>query len=228
MTKDLTAIGRALAAPARSDILNLLLDGSSRPASELADAAGLGASATSEHLSVLLDAGLVDCTPAGRHRVYRLAHGGVAAALEQLGHLCPDSAPLTYRRSREAESLAEARFCYDHLAGRLGVALATAMVAQGWLTADDLELTNAGRTALTELGIDVSRAASRRRLTRPCIDWTERRPHLAGALGAAIGTRFLAERWVRRVPGGRGLAVTADGRRALRDLWGADTATLAA
>lgn len=225
MTKDFTAIGRALAAPARSDILNLLMDGSTRPASELADAAGISASTASEHLAALLDAGLVDCSPAGRHRMYRLADGGVAAALEQLGHLCPDAPPLSYRRTREAESLAEARFCYDHLAGRLGVALTAAMVERGWLTAPDLDLTDAGRRALVARGVESP--SGKRRATRPCVDWTERRPHLAGALGAAIGSRFLEEGWVRRIPGGRGLVVTPDGRRALAE-WGVPAASLAA
>ncbi|MDL9980001.1 ArsR/SmtB family transcription factor [Microbacterium sp. ASV49] len=225
MTKDFTAIGRALAAPARSDILNLLMDGSTRPASELADAAGISASTASEHLAALLDAGLVDCSPAGRHRMYRLADGGVAAALEQLGHLCPDSPPLSFRRTREAESLAEARFCYDHLAGRLGVALTAAMVERGWLTEPDLDLTDAGRVGVAARGILL--VPSKRRTARPCVDWTERRPHLAGALGSAIGTRFLDAGWVRRIPGGRGLVVTPDGRRALAE-WGVPAASLAA
>jgi DNA-binding transcriptional ArsR family regulator len=221
MTKDFTAIGRALAAPARSDILNLLMDGSTRPASELADAAGISASTASEHLAALLDAGLVDCSPAGRHRMYSLADGGVAAALEQLGHLCPEAPPLSYRRSREADSLAEARFCYDHLAGRLGVSLTAAMIAHGWLAEPDLDLTEAGRTGLARLGVELP--VSKRRPTRPCVDWPERRPHLAGALGATIGTMFLAEGWVQRIPGGRGLVMTPAGRAALTE-WGVDAA----
>jgi DNA-binding transcriptional ArsR family regulator len=228
MTKDFTAIGRALAAPARSRIVDLLMDGSTRPAGELADAAGIGASTASEHLGALMDAGLVACSPAGRHRLYRLADGEVAAALEQLGHLCPDAPALSYRRSREAESLAEARFCYDHLAGRLGVAVTAVMVARGWLTGSELDLSDAGRIALADAGIDVVGLPTRRRLTRACVDWTERRPHVAGAVGAAIGARFLAEDWVRRIPGGRGLEVTATGRRALQDIWGVTIESLAA
>src|SRR5687767_14974235 len=118
--RDFTAVGRALSTPARSTFLNLLMDGTRRPAGELARAAGVSASTASEHLAVLVDAGLVTRQSQGRHRYYALADGEVATALESLGMLA-DAAPVSgYRRSRRAEYLAAARFCYDHLAGRLG------------------------------------------------------------------------------------------------------------
>ena len=119
MNRDLSVIGHALAAPVRSTMLNLLMDGSQRPASELSTAAGVSASTASEHLRVLLDAGLIRCMPHGRHRFYALADEGVASALEQLGHLCPSTEPISYRQSRDARGLAQARLCYDHLAGQL-------------------------------------------------------------------------------------------------------------
>jgi DNA-binding transcriptional ArsR family regulator len=220
MTKDFTGIGRALSAQARSDILNLLMDGSERPATELASGAGISPSTASGHLAVLLDVGLVDCRAAGRSRLYRLADGAVAGALEDLGHLCPDGRDVSFRLSRDARAVAEARFCYDHLAGRLGVSLADAMLRRGWLLGAELDLTPRGQAALAGIGVELSPSA--RRVTRRCMDWTERRPHLAGATGAAVGALFLERDWVRRVPGGRGLTITTAGRRALAELWGVE------
>ncbi len=162
--------------------------------------------------------------PARRRRYYALAGAEVATALEALGALA-DAAPVTgYRRSRQAEHLAEARFCYDHLAGRLGVALADAWVRAGWLSGrDTFAPTDAGVAGLREIGVDVDGALqARRATTRACPDWTERRPHLAGALGAAVGKRFLDAGWVTRRPSGRGLDVTEAGHAAVRGVWGID------
>ncbi|MFD7918077.1 ArsR/SmtB family transcription factor [Streptomyces sp. NPDC059740] len=219
--RDFTAVGKALATPARSVFLNLLMDGTSRPAGELARAAGVAASSASEHLTVLVEAGLVTCTARGRHRYYRLADAEVAAALEALGSLTAPTPVAGYRRCREAEHLATARFCYDHLAGRLGMALADAWVGAGWLTdRDALALTAEGAAGLWSLGVDVDAAVSARRTTtRACLDWTERRPHLAGAVGAAVGQRFLQAGWVVRHRSGRGLDVTEAGHALLRERW---------
>ena len=224
--RDFTAVGRALSTPARSMFLNLLMDGTSRPAGELAQAAGVSASTASEHLSMLADAGLVTCRAQGRHRYYALAGQEVATALESLGMLA-DAAPVSgYRRSRRAEYLAAARFCYDHLAGRLGTGLTDAWVRTGWLAGrDELTLTDPGAAGLRELGVDVDGAvAARRATTRACLDWTERRPHLAGALGSAVGTRFLDAGWVTRHRSGRGLDVSEAGRELVREAWGIDLA----
>lgn len=224
--RDFTAVGRALSTPARSTFLNLLMDGTRRPAGELARAAGVSASTASEHLAVLVDAGLVTRRSQGRHRYYALADGEVATALESLGMLA-DAAPVSgYRRSRRAEYLAAARFCYDHLAGRLGTGLTDAWVASGWLAGrDELVLTDAGAAGLREIGVDVDGAiTARRATTRACLDWTERRPHLAGALGSAVGARFLEAGWVTRHRSGRGLDVTPAGRGLVREAWGIDLA----
>lgn len=228
MAKDFTVIGRALATPARSDMINALMDGSARPASELASAAGVSPATASEHLAVLADAGLVTCTPQGRRRYYRLADGAVASGLEHLGNLCPDAPAVTYRQSRDARALAQARFCYDHLAGRLGVALTDAMIAAGWLDETDLAPTPAAPAAFSERGIDLDALPSRRRIARRCADWTERRAHLAGALGAAVAARFLDAGWVARIPEGRGLRITREGWTALESRWGVRREQLAA
>jgi DNA-binding transcriptional ArsR family regulator len=218
--RDFTELGRALSAPARSTIINLLMDGSSRPAGELAASAGVRPSTASEHLAALMTAGILTCVPYGRRRFYRIADADVAAALEQLGHLCPPSAPISYRQTRDARRMAHARFCYDHLAGHLGVALTDAMVARDWLEGRELLVTAQGRHHLPRCGIDIQQLAQRKRpLTRSCPDWTERRPHLAGALGAAIASLFLTQGWVRRNRRSRGLTVTPAGSAALNDLW---------
>lgn len=217
MSRDFTVIGRALAAPVRSTIINLLMDGSARPAGELATAAGVSASATSEHLAVLLDAGLIRCHTQGRQRFYRVSDSSVAAGLEHIGQLCPAAAVRSLRQSRQQRDLADARLCYDHLAGRIGVALTDTYVEHGWLTPNELSLTASGERAFTDLGIDLPGLHSRRRrLTRPCPDWTERQLHLAGSLGAAIADLFLQRDWTQRRPTGRGLTVTSHGAQALR------------
>lgn len=218
-------MGRALAAPARSAMLNVLMDGSTRPASELAAVAAVRASTASEHLGVLIQAGLVRVHPRGRQRLYRLADPPVAAALEQLGHLCPQTKVSSLRHSREQQALAQARLCYDHLAGRLGVGITDAFLTRGWLTGPDLAVTDAGRATLSDptsgITVDIDALAARRRpLSRACADWTERRPHLAGALGAAIADLGLESGWVRRRHSGRGLDITTTGEQTLREAWG--------
>ncbi|MCP2255657.1 DNA-binding transcriptional regulator, ArsR family [Prauserella aidingensis] len=220
--RDLTRVGAALAAPARAVFVNLLLDGTARPAGELGRAAGVRASTASEHLGVLVDAGLVTCEKRGRHRYYALAGPDVASAVEALGSVA-DSLPVTsLRRSREAHRLGAARFCYDHLAGRLAVALVDAWTDGGWLRdRDALALTDTGAAGFRELGVDVDGAVrTRRPTTRVCLDWTERRLHLSGALGAAVASRFVEAGWVTRHASGRGVAVTSAGRDLLQGAWG--------
>lgn len=221
MGRDFSAVGRALAAPARSTIVDLLMDGSRRPAGELAAAAGVSAATASEHLAVLVDAGLLRCDPHGRQRFYALADDSVAGALERLGELCPTVPTTSLRRSREARDLARARLCYDHVAGRLGVALLDTLQHHAWLTAHDVRLTDPGRTALTARGLPVAAVEARpRTAVRTCPDWTERRPHLAGGLGAALADLLTERGWVRRRARGRGLDVTPAGAVALAEEWG--------
>jgi DNA-binding transcriptional ArsR family regulator len=215
MDRDLASIGRILGAPARSAMLNLLMDGSSRPSGELGAYAGVRAAAGSEHLSALLDAGLVVVRVRGRQRFYRLADGDVALMLEHLGLFCPPAEPPTWRRSKEARELAAARVCYDHLAGQLGVAIADGMRSKEWLH-EDFRPTDQGETELTAFGLDLkSLRLSHRPLYRACPDWTERRPHVAGALGAALLNLCLANGWVLRKEASRGILLTLPGRREL-------------
>ena len=205
------------------------MDGSSRPASELAAWARVNASTASEHLSVLMDAGLVTCRVSGRQRFYQLANASVATALEQLGHLCPPKPTVSLRQSTQARSLMAARLCYDHLAGRLGVAVTDSMLADGWLDQASFAPTTRGAGRFSAIGIDLDQLrAGRRSLARGCPDWTERKPHLAGALGASLAGLFLGRGWVTRKASSRGLTVTADGCRTLADIWSINTEELAA
>jgi DNA-binding transcriptional ArsR family regulator len=225
--RDFTAVGRALAVPARSTMCNLLMDGSRRPAGELARLAGVSASTASDHLGVLVGAGLLVCHAHGRHRFYALAGPEIAAALEALGMIAAPAPVAGSRASRQAVHLAAARFCYDHLAGALGTGLTDAWLRDGWLEDPEaLVMTPRGAAGLRDLGVDVDAAmAGRRATTRACLDWTERRLHLGGAVGAAVGARFLSAGWVVRHRSGRGLTVTASGDALLRQTIGVETTT---
>jgi len=176
-----------------------LVDGRAWTVGELAHAARIAPSTASEHVRVLTDAGFVRSLKQGRHRYVRLVGPDVAELIERLAHHGGYEAPQGLRASVRARRLASARTCYDHFAGRLGVALRDGMLASGVLSArDGLSVTSSGKAVLAELGVEFP--AGRRALLRDCLDWTERREHLAGALPAAIVRRALDAGWVTRDP----------------------------
>jgi DNA-binding transcriptional ArsR family regulator len=215
---DFSVIGKALANPARSTMLGLLIEGRSFTAGELARAAGISPSTASGHLDELLRAGLVQVAAQGRHRYYKLASAEIGRALEALAEICPATQVRSLRQSVEAQNLGFARTCYDHLAGTVGVAVFDSAVDRGWVdeSRGSLALTDAGEAGFAELGVDVAGCrASRRSFVRSCLDWTERRPHLAGALGAAMTAAMLDGGWWRRPETGRGLVLTETGRSML-------------
>lgn len=203
-------------------MLDALMSGRALAAGELARVAGIGGPAASEHLGRLSRGGLVEVVAQGRHRYYRLAGPDVGAALEALSHIAPAKRVTTLRQSGNARSLAFARTCYDHLAGTCGVALHDAAVRRDWIVAGPhgYDVTGPGARVLHDLGVDVEVArAERRALARPCLDWTERRPHLAGAIGARLCDRFLELGWlVRRSSETRALRVTDAGRAGFAEL----------
>ena len=234
--------------PTRSAMLLALLDGRALPMSMLAGEAGVATSTASEHLTRLVDAGLLRARREGRHRYYELASPAVAEALEALARLAPVVPVRSLRAGTRARALRVARTCYDHVAGHLGVALLDALLEQSALSGGDgrhhpggdgadrlagcgrdvtYEVTEAGWALFERLGVEVPRG--RRRLTGYCVDWTEQRHHLAGAVGAALRTRFEQLGWLR--PGAKGhrraLGITPAGERGFAAEFGIDTTRLA-
>lgn len=219
---DIAPVAALLGDPARARMLAALQGGVALPAGELARAGGIRPSTASAHLARLVDGGVLAVERTGRHRYFRLASGDVAHALEALSAI---AAPATSRSLRQAtigEALAAARTCYDHLAGGIGVAVTDALVAEGALLDGDgaFALGPSAAEVLARVGVDLATLPPRRAAVRRCIDWSERRPHLAGALGAAICARAHEQRWVEPLPGSRALRVTAAGRVAFASLNG--------
>jgi DNA-binding transcriptional ArsR family regulator len=210
---DLATVGAAIGEPARALMLNALLGGRALPASELAQVAHVAPSTASAHLAKLTQAGLVTVEPHGRHRYHRLAGEDVAHALEVLATIAPPMEIKTLRAANRAGAERHARSCYDHLAGELGVAVTDRFIELGALEADSLALRDA--RPLEAIGVHTVQLTGRRPMTRACLDWTERRPHVAGQVGAAILTALLDLRWLRRAPAGRAVQLTQSGRDGL-------------
>jgi DNA-binding transcriptional ArsR family regulator len=205
---------------ARAEVLNVLMSGMALTATELADAAGVTRQTISTHLARLREAGLLAVEAQGRHRYFRIADADVAHLLESLMGVAfgTGAGAVRVRSSPREPALRKARVCYDHLAGELGVLVYDNLARRGAfaLDADGVALTDAGRAMVATLGIDPLPAATRRPLCRHCLDWSERRHHLAGALGTALLERFQQLGWARRMPDSRVLAFGADGEAALR------------
>jgi len=206
--------------PARASMLVALLGGRALTATELAHAAGVSPQTTSGHLAKLHAANLLGLMKQGRHRYYRLAGPHVAQMLEGIMNVALLGPPRFQPKTRLDEQMRHARTCYDHFAGTLGVGLADRMTERELLVLGDEagEVTPAGLDFLGKLGVDFAAARARRRVfCRPCIDWTERRPHIGGAVGAALAQRCFDLKWVERVRDSRALRITPAGRRALME-----------
>ncbi|SEF46007.1 transcriptional regulator, ArsR family [Actinacidiphila yanglinensis] len=220
----------------RARMLLALLDRRSLPMSMLATEAGVAQSTASAHLARLVDGGLLSVERSGRHRFYRLASADVAHALESLARLSAPFTPNSLRSSTRAHALRAARSCYDHTAGHLGVAVMGRLIEEGGLSGGDgrfhpedavhdrpaapgrdlaYEVTAEGWRLLGSIGVERPRTS--RPLVRYCVDWTEQRHHLAGAVGAALLDRFLARKWVERRPDSRALRVLPAGEDGFRD-----------
>ena len=219
----LARIAALVADGTRARMLSYLLGGELASASELANCASVSAATASGHLAKLLDAELVACEPRGRHRYYRLADAEVAHALEALALVAERSSHADTWARPERARLRAARCCYGHLAGQAGVALMDCLLREGWLVAagSTFTLTDSGTEALTRWGLDGdawrARLASpgQRRQAYGCLDWSERRDHLAGPLASALLSHFIERGWLRRSPGERALTATPTGRQAL-------------
>jgi DNA-binding transcriptional ArsR family regulator len=239
---DLARVGALIGDPGRARVLQALSDGRELPASVLAAEAGVAPSTASVHLRKLADGGLVVAERHGRHRYFRLAGPDVGRALEALARIAPPAPVRSLREGTRAQAVRAARTCYDHLAGRLGVALMSGMVEHGVLTGGDgqhtreraradrpsamgrdldYRLTDGGARRLRDLGVDVDGAlAGPRAPIRYCVDWSEQDHHLSGALGAAVAARLFELEWVARLPRTRAVRLTDEGRAGLAERLG--------
>jgi DNA-binding transcriptional ArsR family regulator len=215
----LARVAALLADPGRAAMLWTLMDGSARPAGELTLIAGLSPSAASAHLARLAEGGLLALEVRGRHRYYRIATPEVAAAIEALMNVAQAAAPsvpVTRPARTVPVEMRHARTCYDHMAGEVAVRLFERLVDGGLLvrTGEDLEATEQGAARLAAWGVDLGALRGRRRrFACTCLDWSERRPHLGGALGAALLDRFTSNGWVERASRPRVLRITPLGQR---------------
>ncbi len=229
-TNQIAEIGTLVGEPARAAMLCALMDGRALTATELAGVAGVTPQTASSHLARLTAAQLLTVEKQGRHRFHRLATPEIARMLEGIMQIASANVPQTRRKlvvGPRDVAMRRARTCYDHFAGRLGVAITDGLIAQGVIEfGDDAGLvTERGLDILQRIGIEVSdnptnRSRSSRPLCRPCLDWSERRPHVAGKLGAEICAHYLGKGFVRRIKGSRALDITPMGRKSLRDMFG--------
>jgi len=204
-------------------MLSALLDGRALTATELAYAARITAQTASTHLAKLTEAGLISPIKEGRYRYFRLASPKVAQMLDGIMAVALDDRPRYRPLSRQARELPSARICYDHLAGRLSVDLADFFIVREYLVfgVEAAEVTAEGSRFLTEFGVDVVAAgATRRRFCRSCLDWTERRPHIGGAIGAALANQCFNLGWAERMKDSRAVIITASGKRGFIDVFG--------
>jgi DNA-binding transcriptional ArsR family regulator len=220
---DLAEIAALVGDPARANILSALLDGRALTASELAYFARVTPQTTSGHLAKLTDGRLLSVMRQGRNRYYRLATPQVGQMLEGIMAVAADGPKRHRPASKLDDALRTARTCYDHFAGRLGVGLADALRERDHLVlADDGgELTDSGAAFLLDFGVDLSAVRQKRRtFCRPCLDWTERRLHLGGAVGAALASRCFELGWFTRSRDSRALTIAPTGRRGLDEVFG--------
>ena len=219
---DLARIAATVGDPRRIQMLTLLMEGRALTAKELALGAGIEPATATAHLKRLLEDGLVESAAQGRHKYFRFASEQVAQLVESLMRLAPPRK--TGAAARPAEPIRAARYCYDHLAGSLGTDLLALMLRKGWLESDALdakrlELTAKGEKSLAMLGLDLEAARGRRRqFACRCLDWSERKDHLGGALGAAVADQFRAAHWIERQKHSRVVRVTALGLDGLKRL----------
>ncbi len=215
----MASVAALIGDPARANILTALLDGRALTAKELAFAARVSPSTTSGHLARLTEADLLTVEKQGRHRYFRLASPLVGQMLEAVMAVAGPAPKPTWRGS---EALRNARTCYDHLAGRLGVALADSLTRSGHVTlsADGGEVSVTGHAFLCDFGAEP--APGKRVFCRPCLDWSERRPHIAGRLGAALAVRCLERGWIARQRDSRAVTITPSGSRGFAETFGID------
>jgi DNA-binding transcriptional ArsR family regulator len=222
---DIARAAALLAESARAALVSAVMDDGPLPAVALAARGRIAPSTASEHLARLVAGGFLSSEKRGRHRYYRLADPAVAAAVEALAVVAPQPPVRSLREATRSDLLRHARTCYDHLAGRVGVALAQSLEQDGTLVRrdGDYELGPKANRRLATIGIDLQALRNARRpLVRGCMDWSERELHVAGALGAALASRLFELGWITRADGNRSVEVTAEGRAGLSNELGID------
>lgn len=224
---DIPRIAQLLADPARARMLWLLIDGTMRPAGELAYAANVSAQSASAHLAKLVEGGLLRGEAQGRHRYFRIASAEIAAMIEGIASVDAATRPRTPRAPLPSPDVPvqflHARTCYGHLAGEVAVKVLEAMLKSRWLVAEgrDYNVTRGGERALAALGVTLAATRKpRRAFARACVDLTQRRPHLSGSLGDALLDAYLARGWVLRSRRSRAVTITPKGREGFRDWLG--------
>lgn len=220
---DIAGLAALIGDPARANILTALMGGSALTATELAAEAGVTRQTASAHLAKLTEANFIAPEKQGRHRYFRLADHQVAEVLENLMGLAAKRKPTRIRTGPKEPALRKARVCYDHLAGDLGVELFESLSREGWIDHGDEapRLTEKGETRLEGFGIDLAAIAKKRRpMCRSCLDWSVRRSHLAGSVGAELLKRFYALKWAKRIEGTRIVQFSKPGEEALRRQFG--------
>ncbi|CTQ51559.1 HTH-type transcriptional regulator CmtR [Roseibium album] len=224
---DIARIGALIGDPARANILIALLSGKALTATELATEAGITGQTASSHLKKMTEGGLLAQAKQGRHRYFTLAGSEVASVLESIMGLAASKGHLRTRTGPKDPAMRAARVCYDHLAGDMAVRIFDSLQLRSFLTVSSdkggLGLTDSGKDFMLGFGINLDAlAGSRRPLCRACLDWSERRNHLAGSLGAAILKRFQEEQWLRREPKSRVIHISPNGELAMQKLFPTD------
>jgi DNA-binding transcriptional ArsR family regulator len=222
---NLSNVASIVSEPSRAAILTVLLDNRFHSAGELAYMARIKPQTTSFHLSKMIEANLITVEKQGRHRYFRIQGPEVAKIMETLLPLSPPAQIRSFNQSTEDKAIRQARTCYDHIAGFLGVQLTDSFIKKGFLTDnnDEFLLSEGGVSFLASLGIDVQEVRKKRRsFSHKCLDWSERRHHLAGALGNVILELFIELNWVKRLPKTRALEITSIGKKAFLDYFSID------
>ncbi len=219
---DLAAIASLIGEPSRAAILEALMSGESLPAGDLSTRACVSPQTTSSHLNKLVQGGLVKVEPIGKRRYFKIASVAVAQAIEALCLIAPPKKIRSLKASFEADALRQSRTCYDHLAGKLGVAVTEFLINEKYLklNPDKFIVTPTGAEWFASFGVDVDAARQlRRKFAYPCLDWSERRPHLAGSLGAALTSAWFDKGWVARMQDTRAIRLTKEGQCGLKEVF---------
>lgn len=228
-TPNIVEVASLIGDTSRAAMLMCLLGGKALPASELARAARVTPQTASSHLAKMVEGGLLAQEAYGRYRYYRLASAEVAQALETLNSIAPPKPVRSLRESEQSKALHFARTCYDHIAGEVGVTLTDKMLELTLIAEVDRDfaVTDNGAKWFSDFGVNLNDIGrGRRHFARQCLDWSERRHHMAGALGAAVTCRLFEIEWIVRIPGGRAVRVTHNGLRGFKQELGISLASI--